>query len=134
MSRRLLKAVFLVTCGLMQPMGAQSGKNVVSTKQGETPFACNLKAMNAEERKRYDKLSEMLFPSVQERRELPEGYAFRLAATVSMPAAAEWAELESKCCPFFDFHLEKSREHGALWLQLTGRPGVKQFIREEFRF
>jgi hypothetical protein len=114
--------------------GAQSAKNVVSSKQGETPFACNLKALNAEERKRHDKLSEVLFSSVEERRELPDGYAFRLAKTITMPTAAEWTELESKCCPFFDFHLEKSREHGALWLQLTGRPGVKQFIREEFRF
>jgi hypothetical protein len=33
---------------------------------------------------------------------------------------------------FFDLRLEQTREHGPLWLRLTGRDGVKQFIREEF--
>ena len=103
-------------------------------KKEETPFACNLKAINAEKRRRYDKLSQMLFTSVEDKRELPDGYAFRMAASVSMSTAAEWMDLESKCCPFFAFQLEREREHGAVWMRLTGRPGVKQFIREEFRF
>ena len=102
--------------------------------RAETPFACNLKAINVEQRKQYDRLSKALFGAVEERRELQDGFAFRLANSVSLPDAAAWADLESKCCPFFDFQLERGREQGALWLRLTGRPGVKQFIRDEFRF
>jgi glyoxylase-like metal-dependent hydrolase (beta-lactamase superfamily II) len=104
------------------------------TRERDGAFACNPQALTSEERERYHGLTQTLFSSVEESRELADGYAFRLSPAVSLSSAAEWTELESKCCPFFDFHLEKSREHGALWLQLTGRPGVKQFIREEFRF
>src|SRR2546425_1194190 len=102
-------------------------------REKESPFACNLKAMNSEERKRYDQISKQLLESVEERRELPDGYALRLGKSISIATAAEWTDLESKCCPFFDFQLERRREHGPLWLKLTGRPGVKQFIREEFK-
>jgi glyoxylase-like metal-dependent hydrolase (beta-lactamase superfamily II) len=104
------------------------------TKERPGAFACNPHALTSEERELYHGLTKVLFSSVEESRELADGYAFRLSPAVSLSSAAEWTELESKCCPFFDFHLEKSREHGALWLRLTGTPGVKQFIREEFRF
>ena len=75
-----------------------------------------------------------LFSSIEEHRELADGYGFRLSPAISFSSAAEWIELESKCCPFFDFGLERSREQGPLWLRLSGRPGVKQFIRDEFPF
>jgi hypothetical protein len=136
MQRILLPAAILMPFCLLQPASAQTGSatSKKAAKSVESPFACNLKAINSEERKRYERLSLMLFEGVTEKRELPDGYAFRLAAAVSMANAAEWADLESKCCPFFDFQLVKEREQGPLWLRLTGRPGVKEFIREEFRF
>lgn len=90
--------------------------------------------MTTQERERYRQLTQTLFSTVNERRELADGYAFRLSPAILMSTAAEWTELESKCCPFFDFHLERSRDQGPLWLRLTGAPGVKQFIRAEFRF
>ena len=99
----------------------------------ESPFACNLKAINASERKQHEQRTYKLFTSIEEKNELSDGYAFRLANSVSLREAAQWVDLESKCCPFFDFQLERRREGGALWLRLTGRPGVKEFIREEFR-
>jgi hypothetical protein len=97
-----------------------------------SPFYCDLKALTTEQRARYEELSKTLLGSVEEKRELRNGYAFRLNASVPMTVAAEWAELESKCCPFFGFQIERERERGALWLRLTGRDGVKQFIRSEF--
>jgi hypothetical protein len=45
---------------------------------------------------------------------------------------AEWAAGEHLCCPFFDIDLRLEREGGAFWLRLTGRDGVKQFIRSDF--
>ena len=132
--RPTLVCVAVLFSASLQPIYCQARANTQASSQKETPFACNLKAINAEERKRYDQLSRALFEAVEERRELPDGFAFRLAKSISLSNAAEWAELESKCCPFFDFRLERQREQGPLWLHLTGRPGVKQFIREEFRF
>jgi hypothetical protein len=100
----------------------------------ETPFACNLNALTVEERKKYLQLSKTLFAAVEERRELQDGFEFRLASSISWAMAAEWVGFESRCCPFFDFQLEQKREKGPLSLRLTGRRGVKDFIKEEFRF
>jgi hypothetical protein len=44
---------------------------------------------------------------------------------------AEWAAGERDCCPFFDIDLHLEREGGPLWLGLTGREGVKQFLRAD---
>ncbi len=40
---------------------------------------------------------------------------------------------ERLCCPFFDLALRIDREGGPVWLRLTGRKGVKDFITTEFR-
>jgi len=39
---------------------------------------------------------------------------------------------ERRCCPFFDLSLRLDREGGPMWLELTGREGVKEFIKAEF--
>ena len=100
----------------------------------DSPFACNMKAISPEQRKHHEQHTIALFSAMEQRHELKDGYEFRLSKAVTLQDAAEWVELESKCCPFFDFQLERKREQGPLWLRLTGREGVKQFIREEFRF
>ena len=69
--------------------------------------------------------------AIQEKRELPEGYAFRLPPD-NLSAVAEWVAFERKCCPFFTFVLEQSSDVGPLWLRITGPKGVKVFMREEF--
>ena len=67
--------------------------------------------------------------------ELPDGYSFQLDPTrVSLLETAEWVGRERKCCPFFDFQVALDGPgEGRLTLTLTGRPGVKEFILEEFR-
>jgi len=127
--RRVLETVR----GVLEESIARGYSPTSGRGEEETPFACNVKAMTSAERERYDRLRRLLFTSVKERRELANGFAFRLGGSVSMAHAAEWMELESKCCPFFDLHLESQRERGAVWMRVTGRDGVKQFIREEFR-
>ena len=95
-------------------------------------FACNMKALNATERARYQELTTALMTATQEKRELPNGYGFRLAPS-SLMAAAEWISLERKCCPFFTFEMEQPRDEGPVWLRITGSEGVKAFIRAEFQ-
>lgn len=94
-------------------------------------FACNMNALGSSERARHRELSQALFAAVQERKELPNGYGFRMAPE-HLVRAAEWVSLERKCCPFFAFEIEQGKNQGPLWLRITGADGVKPFIREEF--
>jgi hypothetical protein len=63
---------------------------------------------------------------------MPDGYAFRLSNDSDLLLRlAVFVDLERRCCPFFGFNIEVEPEGGPLWLKLTGRDGVKPFIRVE---
>ncbi len=99
---------------------------------GESPIACNLNALDMGQRRRHQSLTLQLCATAQEARELPDGYSFRIPsdeATIQM--TAEWITLERRCCPFIAFGLEVGPEGGPLWLNLTGREGVKPFLKTE---
>ena len=100
----------------------------------ESPFACNAFALSPEVRKRhFENLGPSLLKLTKSRRELPDGYEFELPAdNKTYQLLTEWAFQERLCCPFFDIDLRFDREGGPLWLRLTGRPGTKEFIKEEF--
>lgn len=96
-------------------------------------IACNLAAMTENQRERYEKIRQRIQSQVQEFAELPDGYALRFpggAATCLI--LAEFITLERLCCPFLTFNLEVSTEEEPIWLRLTGREGVKDFLRQEF--
>ncbi len=97
---------------------------------GET-FACNLRALTPRERARHEELSRILLGAVREQQELPNGYAFRVDPG-QLVTAARWVSFERRCCPFFSFALEQTRDEGPLWVKVTGPAGVKPFIRAEF--
>jgi hypothetical protein len=99
----------------------------------ETPFFCNLKALTVVERTEHQRLGQRLAESILRTVEIAEGYAFEVDGhRVAVRDIAQWTEFERRCCPFFDFNLELRRENGPITLRLTGRDGVKQFIRSEF--
>jgi hypothetical protein len=100
----------------------------------ESPFACNAFALSPEVRKRhFENLGPSLLKLTKSRRELPDGYEFELPAdNKTYQLLTEWAFQERLCCPFFEIDLRFDREGGPLWLRLTGRPGTKEFIKEEF--
>jgi hypothetical protein len=98
-----------------------------------TGFCCDMQAMNTVERERYQVLRERLERAIEETKELETGYAFRWRSeAVSLVDLAEWVDKERKCCPFFDFEIALARERGPVWLKITGREGVKTFLRMEF--
>jgi len=99
-----------------------------------SPFACNAFALSPEVRKRhFDELGPALLKLKKNTRELPNGYEFELPAdNKTYQLLTEWTFQERLCCPFFDIDLHFSKEAGPLWLRLTGRPGTKDFIKEEF--
>jgi hypothetical protein len=94
------------------------------------PLACDMRALTGEQRAEHATLARQLFTSVLEQKELPNGYAFRLAPGRWLDTA-RWADLERRCCPFFAFELSAAADGGALWLRITGQPGVKAFMKEE---
>jgi len=99
----------------------------------KSSFACNMLAMTPEIRKRH---FEELGPAIQKlkksTRELADGYEFEFPADEkTFQLLTEWAMQERLCCPFFEINLRFDRENGPLWLRLTGREGVKDFIKAE---
>ena len=96
-------------------------------------FYCDSKALNPAERARHKQLTDKLIAVRTRVIEMAKGYEFRYLPTdVSLAELAEWAVAESKCCPFFDFHITLEGGGKLLRLRLTGQEGVKAFIRTEF--
>ena len=104
-----------------------------SSKQTDrkSSFACNMLAMTPEIRKRhFEELGPALQKLKKSTRELADGYEFEFPADEkTFQLLTEWAMQERLCCPFFEINLRFEREGGSLWLRLTGREGVKDFIK-----
>jgi hypothetical protein len=110
---------------------------VKTSKEGpsmgvEGKFYCNIKALTPAEWARHKELSDKMRKAKSETIETAKGYEFQYSPKdVSFTELAEWAVAESKCCPFFDFHIDLEREGTLVCLRLTGSEGVKAFIRAE---
>ena len=106
-------------------------KDEVHATKG-APIACDMSAIDPGLRAEHIATGTRLFRAAEEINELPDGYVFRLPADAdTLLKVAEFISLERLCCPFLGFALEVEAEGGPVWLRLTGRQGVKAFIREE---
>lgn len=116
-------------------LGGDCCRNIQSVTTEVTGFYCNMGALSSAERARYKVLAEKLKSANVARKEEANGYAFRIdTVEASLVDVAEWVNFEKRCCPFFDFEISLQREGGPLWLKVSGREGVKQFISHEFGF
>jgi hypothetical protein len=96
-------------------------------------FYCNVKALSPSERARHKKLTEKLLAAKNKTVETEKGYEFQYSPDkVSIAQVGEWVVAESKCCPFFDFHIDLENQGKLVCLRLTGGEGIKAFIRSEF--
>jgi hypothetical protein len=112
----------------------QSTKSTVQEKKPvkESPFACNMLALDAEGRRRHKTVTEQMRAVTKEVQALKDGYAFRFPADQStILLISEFIARERLCCPFLTFELVAEQEEGPLWLRLRGREGVKEFIKAE---
>jgi hypothetical protein len=102
------------------------------TKPADTiPLACVPGAIPAAERPAHFALIAELFGgAVQERAELPDGYAFRFAAD-AFARVARFVANERKCCPFLRFEIAVSGGDGPVWLRLNGPEGTHAFLDAE---
>ena len=98
----------------------------------QSPFACEMSAIKAEQRQPHLANAKELFAHVAEIRELDNGFSFRLNDSPDLlRKLGEFIALERLCCPFFGFAIEVEPEGSAVWLKLSGRQGVKPFIQAE---
>ena len=96
-------------------------------------LTCNINGIPLQERARYGHLVEALRHAIQKRRELSDGFALLMdTKQIDTGQLAEWIELERQCCPFFEFEIRWTRQNGAVWLNLSGPEGAKDFILDEF--
>lgn len=103
----------------------------MNTTQGK--FYCNTKALTAEERAHHKQLGDKLMAERKAIVETEKGYEFQFGpGDATLAELADWVVNESKCCPFFDFHIDLENEGKLICLRLTGAEGIKQFIRAEF--
>jgi len=100
------------------------------TAQGT--FVCNMNALSAEQRALHRQLEQQLQTALVQAHELPNGYDFQFHPDPEIyEALTRITPLEHACCPFFTISI-RVEAAGALFWQLTGAEGVKQFIRMEF--
>lgn len=93
------------------------------------PIACNLKSLTSEQRKQLDDVGQYVIATITASRELSDGYSFQVdTAKASLIEVARWLDLWRRCCPFYEFRIDFHAADAALWLSVTGRPGVKQYI------
>jgi len=98
------------------------------------PLACVPSALTLDQQEYWVKeIIPKLYREVQEIQELPNGWAWRLPSTPEMLIlVAEDLNMERLCCPFVNYTLEVTPNHGPFWLRMTGREGVKEFLRMSF--
>ena len=97
-----------------------------------SPFlACNIKAISALQRPRYNDLVARLREAMRDRRELPDGYGYSLdSSKITVPEVSEWITMERLCCPFLIFQLEVGGEVSRLTMR--GPDGAKAILQAEF--
>src|SRR5215831_17566192 len=75
------------------------------------PIACNMKALNAAQRKQLEETGRLVIAAITGSRELPDGYAFRIEpAKATLMDVARWLDVWRRCCPFYEFEIDF---HGA---------------------
>ena len=92
---------------------------------------CNLAALTPADRARDRELIPILAAALQERKDLPDGYAYRFDQRV-LKLLGEWVEIEAKCCQPLTYEVSVAPQPGgAVWVRITGQE-AKEFIDAEF--
>lgn len=101
-------------------------ENVADT----TVAACKL--TDKEQVKRSQRLRKELFSKVREVRELEDGYALKLPGEKEMvDKVYEHSMIERECCPFFEFEITMTPDHGPVWLKFKGGQKIKEMLNAD---
>ena len=117
-----MKLALTIVCALLSALTSATAE--------ERPH-CNLAALTSADRARDRELVPLLASALLERKELPDGYAYRFDPRV-LKVLGEWVEIESKCCQPLTYELSyEPQPGGALWVRISGKE-AKEFIAMEF--
>lgn len=109
------------------------GKEENPAMKTPSKFYCNIHALTPSERMAHKRLTDQLIAARRKIVETDKGYEFQFEPSdISLAELSDWVIAESKCCPFFDFHIDLERAGAILCLRLTGEEGITSFIRSEF--
>ena len=125
---------FITAITIVAPVAVWATSEPSSKTEHVSPLACNAFALSPEARKRhFEEVGPALLKLKKSTRELTDGYEFEFPADkASYQLLMEWVIDERLCCPFLEIEVRFTREGGPLWLRLIGRPGTKEFIKEDF--
>lgn len=134
----ILIAVALITIGCQNKKSAMEANN---TKKTDCSAACEAKSQSSqlscklttpELQQRKATILESLRKKMIEKKELPNGYAYRFSGTDEMvDELTDFIKTERECCDFFTFNLSISGDKSEAWLELKGAEGAKEFIKAE---
>src|SRR5262249_2876959 len=99
--------------------------------QSTRPIACDMTALSASERSRYDILRRFVLEGVEEVRSTAIGFQLRLRHGGAIAEGAEWMSLEHRCCPFLTLQLALKGD-GTTWIDVGGSGAIKTFLEDEF--
>ena len=103
------------------------------SQQSDQPLICNLDASSPEQRARQAELSREFSSRRRRVEELDDGFAFHFDPNPKLFVRLAYsASLERLCCPFLDIAVGWPHDGETMWLRVTGREGVKAFVREDF--
>jgi hypothetical protein len=99
-------------------------------KNNSTAMVCKLTTPELQKRKATVLAS--LKSQITEKKELTNGFAFKFPGNdLVLDELTEFIKTERACCDFFTFGLSVSGDKSAIWLQITGEDGAKDFISIE---
>src|SRR5690606_23328237 len=100
--------------------------------RSEVVFACDMGALEPEQRTEHHEVMRALFGAVVSVRPAEDGYRFALADRDEVVAlVGRFIALERRCCPFLDFGLYVAPDE-APELVIRGPADVEPFIQAEF--
>lgn len=110
---------------------ALSATSMPTSISREYAIFCDLTAITREEEQALTALwNRLLYTACEERRELPDGYAFRFAAD-HYDGLVQFTEGDSRCCGFWTHTIEVTPNAEALWLRITGSDDAKAALAAE---
>lgn len=118
------------SCDSTSASACCSGEAEFVAAAADNQLVCKLTSQALRERK--ETVIASLKKQVLEKKELPNGYAFKFAGTDEIiNELAEFVKSERSCCNFFTFDLSFSGDRKEAWLNLTGPEGAKEMISSE---
>jgi len=112
-------------------LGRWQRRRQTGSKPSPQPIACDMTALSAAERQRYDVLRRAVMSSIEHVTASSTAFHLRLRESASLPQTAEWMTLEHRCCPFLTLEIAL-KDDGTSWIAIGGSEAIKAFVAGEF--